>query len=129
LNTKAGKGPGEPKTIRLYDTPGQQVATVHEGTLEAAEEQRAQVDVSSLSSGTHFLHMDTPMGRHGPSGLQWFIDPVHHWIAFDFSLRISRLLSEKGSRTRQVQIPLLKPEGFSKNTPPGELLLRTSSML
>jgi hypothetical protein len=44
--------------ITLYNSLGQQVRVVHGGTPQAGEEQRAQVDVSGLSSGTYFLRMD-----------------------------------------------------------------------
>jgi len=44
-------------TIRLYNTLGQQVATVYEGTPQAGEQQRARIDVSGLSSGTYFLRL------------------------------------------------------------------------
>jgi len=44
-------------TITLYNTLGQQVATVFQGTPQAGEEQRARVDVSGLSSGTYFLRL------------------------------------------------------------------------
>jgi hypothetical protein len=44
-------------TIRLYNTLGQQVATVYEGTPQAGDQQRARVDVSDLSSGTYFLRL------------------------------------------------------------------------
>lgn len=44
-------------TIRLYNMLGQQVATVYEGTPQAGEQQTAQVDVSSLPSGTYFLRL------------------------------------------------------------------------
>jgi hypothetical protein len=43
--------------IRLYNTLGQQVATVYEGAPQAGEEQRAQIDVGGLSSGTYFLRL------------------------------------------------------------------------
>jgi hypothetical protein len=46
-------------TIRLFDTLGQQVATVYSGTPQAGEQQTAQVDVSSLASGTYFLQLST----------------------------------------------------------------------
>jgi hypothetical protein len=44
-------------TIRLYNTLGQQVATVYDGTPQAGEQQRAQLDVTGLSSGTYFLRL------------------------------------------------------------------------
>jgi surface protein len=44
-------------TIRLYNTLGQQVATVYEGTPQAGEQQTARFDVSDLSSGTYFLRL------------------------------------------------------------------------
>jgi CSLREA domain-containing protein len=43
--------------ITLYNTLGQQVATVYEGTPQAGEEQTARIDVSGLSSGTYFLRL------------------------------------------------------------------------
>jgi hypothetical protein len=44
-------------TIRLYNTLGQQVATVYAGTPQAGEEQTARVDVSGLPSGAYFLRL------------------------------------------------------------------------
>jgi hypothetical protein len=44
-------------TIRLYNTLGQQVATVYEGTPQPGEQQRIQLDVSGLSSGAYFLRL------------------------------------------------------------------------
>lgn len=44
--------------ITLYNTLGQQVATVYKGTPRVGEQQTAQVDVSGLSSGTYFLRME-----------------------------------------------------------------------
>lgn len=44
-------------SVRLYNTLGQQVATVYEGTPVAGEEQRTRVDMSDLSSGTYFLRL------------------------------------------------------------------------
>jgi hypothetical protein len=44
-------------TITLYNTLGQQVATVYAGTPQAGEEQRTSVDVSGLPSGTYFLRL------------------------------------------------------------------------
>lgn len=44
-------------TIRLYNTLGQQVATVYEGTPQAGEGQVARIDVSGLPSGTYFLRL------------------------------------------------------------------------
>jgi hypothetical protein len=52
----AVKEPAE-TTIRLYNTLGQQVRAIYEGTPQAGERQRAQVDVSDLSSGTYFLRL------------------------------------------------------------------------
>lgn len=43
--------------IRLYNILGQKVATAYKGIPQAGEEQRAQIDVSSLSSGTYFLRL------------------------------------------------------------------------
>ncbi|MFB6230911.1 MAG: T9SS type A sorting domain-containing protein [Salinibacter sp.] len=43
--------------ITLYNTLGQQVATVYEGTPQAEEAQTAQVDVSGLPGGTYFLRL------------------------------------------------------------------------
>lgn len=44
-------------TITLYNTLGQRVATVYEGTPQAGEQQAVQIDVSGLPSGTYFLRL------------------------------------------------------------------------
>ncbi len=44
-------------TIQLYNTLGQRVATVYDGTPQAGEQQAAQIDVSGLSSGVYFLRL------------------------------------------------------------------------
>lgn len=44
-------------TIRLYNTLGQQVATVYEGTPQAGERQTARVEVNGLPSGAYFLRL------------------------------------------------------------------------
>jgi hypothetical protein len=44
-------------TIRLFDTLGQKVRAIYEGTPQAGEEQRARVDVSTLPSGVYFLRL------------------------------------------------------------------------
>jgi hypothetical protein len=44
-------------TITLYNTLGQRVATLYEGTPQAGEQQTTQVDVSGLSSGTYFIRL------------------------------------------------------------------------
>jgi hypothetical protein len=50
---------GAPTRIKLYNTLGQQVATVYEDTPQAGEKQTARFDVSGLSSGTYFLRLKT----------------------------------------------------------------------
>jgi hypothetical protein len=44
-------------TITLYNTLGQRVATFYEGTPQAGEQQRTQIDATGLSSGTYFYRM------------------------------------------------------------------------
>ena len=44
-------------TIALYNTLGQKVRTVYQGTPPAEETKRAQVDTQNLSSGVYFLRL------------------------------------------------------------------------
>jgi hypothetical protein len=46
-------------TVTLYNTLGQQVATLYEGTPPAEERQRIQFDASDLTSGVYFLRLTT----------------------------------------------------------------------
>jgi hypothetical protein len=52
-------------TITLYNTLGQRVATLYEGTPQAGEQQRTQLDATGLSSGTYFLRLQA--GAHTTS--------------------------------------------------------------
>jgi hypothetical protein len=49
-------------TVTLYNTLGQRVATLYEGTPQAGEQQRTQLDATGLSSGTYFLRLQA--GAH-----------------------------------------------------------------
>lgn len=45
-------------TIMLYNTLGQRVTTVYNGTPPAGEQQSARIDVTDLPSGTYFLRLE-----------------------------------------------------------------------
>ena len=45
-------------TIQLYNTLGQQVATVYEGTPAAGESQTARIEATDLPSGVYFLRLE-----------------------------------------------------------------------
>jgi hypothetical protein len=45
-------------TVRLYNTLGQQVATVYEGTPAAGESQTARIEATDLPSGVYFLRLE-----------------------------------------------------------------------
>jgi surface protein len=49
-------------TITLYNTLGQRVATLYEGTPQTGEQQRTQLNATGLSSGTYFLRLQA--GAH-----------------------------------------------------------------
>ena len=46
-------------TVTLYNTLGQKVALLYEGTPPPEAPQTVQVDVSTLTSGTYFLRLQT----------------------------------------------------------------------
>jgi len=46
-------------TIRLYNTLGQQIATLYNGRPQAGELQTARIDASGLPSGTYFLQLQS----------------------------------------------------------------------